>query len=691
MNRKKDNYVAESSNVISNDSGYDEKNSYDLWDDVGSSSMMPHYEELSWYSMRKTNSHLADHHHHHHHHHQYNVGNSVSDNSMYRGFKKTDDLSLAMEFQRLNVGSVNDVVRSSFDHGRDPSRVSVGGCNAVKFRPSYVEDFGWFDGGASPLYKDEFMCRLSGERASGFQQSSPRVDEFFYGNGDAVMRGNRLYGYDGSNDYVVNGGRVSSVNGNGNLTPRGNQFPARFQSMYGGAPVLDDALQQYIMEGCKEVMNPWTSSRNYGALLPNNGGHVSELLHSRQALSRRNVLYNTMLEKMRASEQRDSASIALFKKMSQPCSGVGLNGSIGRRKNLFSCHTHKTGDMSFDFNAGSGSPVGSCDSLIYETMYSSLAEVKGNIYQMAKDQHGCRFLQKKFEDGSFEDLHTIFNEIIDHVVELMTNPFANYLIQKLLDVCSEEQRMKIVHGVTKDHGELVRICLNTHGTRVVQKLIDSLKTRNQILLMIRALEPVFLDLIQDLNGNHVVQRCLQCLDCDDNKFIFDAAAQFCVEIATHRHGCCVLQRCIAHSTGDHRKKLIDKICSNGLILAQDPFGNYVVQYIIELKVASAAVQLMAQFEGNYVQLATQKFSSHVVEKCLKYIEGSQARIVYELLSVPHFEQLLQDPYANYVVQSALEVTEGSLHKSLVAAVRPHSTLRTNPYCKKIFTRGLINN
>jgi len=56
------------------------------------------------------------------------------------------------------------------------------------------------------------------------------------------------------------------------------------------------------------------------------------------------------------------------------------------------------------------------------------------------------------------------------------------------------------------------------------------------------------------------------------QFIFDAATKFCVDIATHEHGCCVLQRCIDYSTGKYQDKLIKEICRHGLILAQDPFG-----------------------------------------------------------------------------------------------------------------------
>ncbi|KAF5746805.1 hypothetical protein HS088_TW06G00980 [Tripterygium wilfordii] len=320
---------------------------------------------------------------------------------------------------------------------------------------------------------------------------------------------------------------------------------------------------------------------------------------------------------------------------------------------------------------------------------TSLADVQGYIYMMAQDQDGCRFLQRIFDEGTSRDVQVIFDEVIDHLVELTMKPFGNYLVQKLLDVCNEGQRMQILLMVAREPGQLVRISLNTYGTRVVQKLIETLKSRQQISLVISALEPGVLELIMDLNGNHVIQRCLQCLSNEENKIIFETAAKFSVDIATHRHGCCVLQRCIAHSTGKYQDKLITEISKNGLLLAQDPFGNYVIQYIIELKNPAAFANLISQFSGHYVQLSMQKFGSHVVEKCLKHFGDSRSQIVHELLSESRFEQLLQDPYANYVIQSALGVTKGHLNALLVEAVRPHAVLRTSPYCKRIFSRNVL--
>jgi hypothetical protein len=94
--------------------------------------------------------------------------------------------------------------------------------------------------------------------------------------------------------------------------------------------------------------------------------------------------------------------------------------------------------------------------------YENMVGVKGYIYFMAKDQNGCRFLQRKLEQGE-KHVDAIFEGIIDHIAELMTNSFANYLVQKMLDVCDEEQRLRIIAVLTEDPVLLLRISLNTHG------------------------------------------------------------------------------------------------------------------------------------------------------------------------------------------------------------------------------------
>ncbi|CAH1441497.1 unnamed protein product [Lactuca virosa] len=309
------------------------------------------------------------------------------------------------------------------------------------------------------------------------------------------------------------------------------------------------------------------------------------------------------------------------------------------------------------------------------------------IYCMAKDQQGCRSLQKKFSEGTREDLENIFREVIVHVVELMTDPFGNYLVQKLLEVCDKHQHMQILRVITRKPGDLVRISCDMHGTRAVQKVVETLKTREQCSMVVSALKPGIIGLMKNMNGNHVAQRFLQYLKPEFNEFLFEAATMKCIELATDRHGCCVLQKCLSHSDGEPRRRLVREITSNALILSQDPYGNYVVQYVFELQVPWATSAILDQLEGNYGDLAMQKYSSNVVEKCLKYArEERRICIVNELMGNPRLDQIMQDPYGNYVIQAALRSSKGALREALIEAIKPHvPALRTSPYGKKVLS------
>lgn len=49
-----------------------------------------------------------------------------------------------------------------------------------------------------------------------------------------------------------------------------------------------------------------------------------------------------------------------------------------------------------------------------------LQDLTGEIHGLCKDQHGCRFLQKKLEERKPEAIQLVFDETEPHVVELMT-------------------------------------------------------------------------------------------------------------------------------------------------------------------------------------------------------------------------------------------------------------------------------
>ena len=331
-----------------------------------------------------------------------------------------------------------------------------------------------------------------------------------------------------------------------------------------------------------------------------------------------------------------------------------------------------------------------------------LEDLQGDMAALCKDQHGCRFLQKKLEEGVPEHRDMIFTEIYPHFGDLMIDSFGNYLSQKLLEHSTDEQRDALLESIS---GELVSISLNMHGTRAVQKMIDYLSTQRQVQSLIMALNLNVVTLIKDLNGNHVIQKCLNTLPPEDNQFIYNAVAANCIEVATHRHGCCVLQRCIDHASESQRIQLVTEITYNSLTLVLDPFGNYVVQYgekkstlhsnldyllmnyliVLDLNDSRFISAIVNQFRNNVCALSAQKLSSNVVEKCVRVadLEGRKS-LISELIDRSRLERMLRDSFANYVVQTALDYAEPGQRAELVAIIRPVlPMIRNTPYGKRI--------
>ncbi|TVY93737.1 Pumilio domain-containing protein [Lachnellula willkommii] len=312
----------------------------------------------------------------------------------------------------------------------------------------------------------------------------------------------------------------------------------------------------------------------------------------------------------------------------------------------------------------------------------ALDQIGGEIYSLCKDQHGCRYLQKKLEDRDPNQVHMIWLETNQHVIELMTDPFGNYLCQKLLEYCNDDERTVLIENASHD---LVRIALNQHGTRALQKMIEFISTPGQVQTIISALRYRVVELIQDLNGNHVIQKCLNKLSPTDAQFIFDAVGTNCIDVGTHRHGCCVLQRCIDHASGEQKAWLIRQISNNAFLLVQDPFGNYVVQYILDLNEPIFTEPLVAMFAGRVGQLSKQKFSSNVIEKCLRCAqEPSKDMLIEEMLQPSELDRLLRDSFANYVIQTALDYANPAMKVRLIEAIRPYlPAIRTTPYGRRI--------
>ncbi|ORX71983.1 hypothetical protein DL89DRAFT_291239 [Linderina pennispora] len=264
---------------------------------------------------------------------------------------------------------------------------------------------------------------------------------------------------------------------------------------------------------------------------------------------------------------------------------------------------------------------------------TTLEELKDNIFTVCKDQHGCRFLQKKLEDGQESHVRMIFEEVSPHFSGLMTDPFGKL----------PPQRTQIVTSVAPE--------LYLSNQEQIDAIIEALRNS-----------------------------CLNRLSKKDNQFIYDSVAANCNEVgdASPR-----LLRSAAQ-----KAQLVKEVIANALTLVQDPFGNYVVQYVLDLNNTEFSEPLIKKFIGHICGLSVQKFSSNVMEKCIRLASTSTRRaLVAPILQRDKLDTLMRDSYGNYVVQTALDFADPQQRMEIIDAIRPLlPTIRHTPYGKRIYTK-----
>lgn len=364
-----------------------------------------------------------------------------------------------------------------------------------------------------------------------------------------------------------------------------------------------------------------------------------------------------------------------------PMMGMDMNGmpvsDMMMPKDGLSHHDMMDGGGTYgDWSGNSGSKYAPIGSITADSL-------RGKVYETAKDQHGCRYLQRWLDTNCDpEAVHVLMDEIIPHVAELMTDQYANFLIQKLFDIMPDDVRYKVAL-VAAPHISL--IALTPHGTFSVQKMIETIATRDEMEIIREALSKDVVRLVKDAHGNHVIQKVLQRFDCDDKEFIYEAVAADCVSIAKNKQGCCVLQRCLEYASPRQKKALVDQVLSGCLHIVQDPFGNYVLQYVLEAHDNKINDTIALAFLPHLVHLCINKFSSNVMEKVLRgATQPVQEMYVEEMCNPEIISRLIQDDFGNYVLQTALSINAPTQAEQLVNAIRPFMPLIKNaPYAKKL--------
>lgn len=304
-----------------------------------------------------------------------------------------------------------------------------------------------------------------------------------------------------------------------------------------------------------------------------------------------------------------------------------------------------------------------------------LSNLRGHIVEFSRDQDGSRLIQRLLDNEESAEL--VFSEVCDigtDVVSLMTDVFGNYVIQKLFEAGTPDHRVALVQAM---RGQVLRLSLQTYGCRVVQKALDQIPSDLRLLIA-GELEGHVPECVRDQNGNHVIQKVIESLP-DQSQFIIRSFAGRITEMSTHAYGCRVLQRILERcKTPNDTDCIIVEVLQHIDELVTDQYGNYVVQHVLINSSRDFQARVIQHLTTRLYELSRGKFASNVAEKLVIYsLEHERSALLTQVMrEVAEPDQssalvaMMQDQYANYVVQKLLDLSTAEQRTAMVEHIKP---------------------
>lgn len=172
-------------------------------------------------------------------------------------------------------------------------------------------------------------------------------------------------------------------------------------------------------------------------------------------------------------------------------------------------------------------------------------DISLNIVKAVRDQNECRNLQIQLDKDPALS-HKILPQLLHYFVLFCSDPFGNYLVQKILTCLFDEEFDRIVFKILEHFNDL-----STHnfGTRVIQKLIE-IGGQQHLNKLIPSIRENLYSLYKNQNGIHVILKFMA--KCKNNQFIFDFIQSNIALVSKNKDGCCMVQKILEGSITEQK-------------------------------------------------------------------------------------------------------------------------------------------
>jgi hypothetical protein len=317
---------------------------------------------------------------------------------------------------------------------------------------------------------------------------------------------------------------------------------------------------------------------------------------------------------------------------------------------------------------------------------------------MLKDQKGSKLIQKKIEEKSPEFLYKLYEQIKNNLFDIMTDQYGNYVIQKFVENCDKKILSNMLKKLSENTNSktLYEICINSYGTRPLQKLLENLSynmTQHDINIILNMVKGYVQNLIKDINGNRVIQSIIQNIKNKELLTpIYKEMSENIIDIIKTKSGCCVFSKVLLNITENDLNKIFDIIFNNIGQFINDEFGNISLKRIIKLNNENYNEKIFQYIKDNIIQLSCQKFSSNVIEACIDNSTSLKKKTIEKLIDYEaNIHDLILDQYGNYIVQNALQNAEEKEFNIIIKNIKENEKkLKQTQHGKIIFEKLMKN-
>mmetsp|Transcript_66540 Transcript_66540/g.105268 ORF Transcript_66540/g.105268 Transcript_66540/m.105268 type:complete len:468 (+) Transcript_66540:54-1457(+) len=252
-----------------------------------------------------------------------------------------------------------------------------------------------------------------------------------------------------------------------------------------------------------------------------------------------------------------------------------------------------------------------------DAMIAALSNVRNSVLTFAFEPFGCRLVQLALDVADSSHRQALAKKMIGHVVEAVSSPHANFVIQKLIEVLPMSVVSFVAEELSPYAAEAAR---HRFACRVLCRLVE-----------------------------HHSSTCTNSTSTLIDELLLDAEKLVHHNFARH-----VLQLVLDHGSVDHQQRIVRAIRNDLFRNAKSRYASYIVEDALKRCGAAERDMIAADLlsdSDEFVKLAMHESGCHVA-KAVIMSSGSFADIARKLL-ISRASELQSDKYGQRLLEGCL--------------------------------------